>query len=67
MIFRESRGWEVSYPFFTEQFQGIILTPEYELEQPIDGITGATLSVRALEKLARLSLYLHQQTLEKEE
>ena len=60
--FRESRGWEVRYPFFTEQFQGIGLTTERKLDQPIDGISGATLSVRALKKLARLALYLHQQT-----
>ena len=60
--FRESRGWEVRHPFFTEQFQGIGLTAERELDQPIDGISGATLSVRALKKLARLALYLHQQT-----
>jgi len=60
--FRESRGWEVRQPFFTEQFQGIGLTAERELDQPIDGISGATLSVRALKKLARLALYLHRQT-----
>ena len=60
--FRESRGWEVRHPFFTEQFQGIGLTAERELDQPIDGISGATLSVRALKKLARLALYLHRQT-----
>lgn len=60
--FRESRGWEVRYPFFTDQFAGAGLTPEHELDRPIDGISGATLSVRALKKLARLALYLHQQT-----
>ena len=60
--FRESRGWEVRYPFFTGQFQGLGLTSTRELDQPIDGISGATLSVRALKKLARLALYLHQQT-----
>ena len=60
--FRESRGWEVRHPFFTEQFRGVGLTSGRELDQPIDGISGATLSVRALKKLARLALYLHQQT-----
>ncbi len=60
--FRESRGWEVRHPFFTEQFQGIGLTAERELDRPIDGISGATLSVRALKKLARLALFLHRQT-----
>jgi len=59
--FRESRGWEVRYPFFTDQFAGVGLTADRQLDRHIDGISGATLSVRALQKLARLALYLHQQ------
>jgi hypothetical protein len=62
LIFRESRGWEVRHPFFTEQFNGVGLTDEQQLDHKIDGISGATLSVRALEKLARLALYLHTRT-----
>ena len=62
LAFRESRGWEVRYPFFTDQFSGIQLTADNELDRSIDGISGATLSVRALKKLTRLALYLHQQT-----
>jgi len=62
LAFRESRGWEVRYPFFTDQFSGIRLTADNELDRNIDGISGATLSVRALKKLTRLALYLHQQT-----
>ena len=61
LAFRESRGWEVRYPFFTDQFTGIGLTDAHELDKHIDGISGATLSVRALKKLARLALYLHGQ------
>jgi hypothetical protein len=60
--FRESRGWEVRHGFFTDQFNGARLTGEQELDRSIDGISGATLSVRALKKLARLALYLHSQT-----
>jgi hypothetical protein len=59
--FRESRGWEVRYPFFTDQFVGVGLTADGQLDRHIDGISGATLSVRALQKLARLALYLNQQ------
>jgi len=59
--FRESRGWEVRYPFFTDQFEGIGLAVDHQLDRNIDGISGATLSVRALKKLARLALYLDQQ------
>lgn len=60
LVFRESRGWEVRHPFFTDQFRDIGLTAgELDLNRDIDGISGATLSVRALKKLARLALYLH--------
>lgn len=59
--FRESRGWEVRYPFFTDQFTGVGLTGDRKLDGRIDGISGATLSVRALKKLARLALYFHTQ------
>lgn len=60
LIYRESRGWEVRYPFFTEQFEGAMLTEDERLDRRIDGITGATLSVRALKKLARVALFLHE-------
>lgn len=58
LAFRESRGWEVRYPFFTDQFHHALLTPEHTLDRKIDGITGATLSVRAMTKMARVALLL---------
>lgn len=61
LVFRESRGWEVRHTFFTDQFKQRSLTTDNKLDGPIDGISGATLSVRALTNLARLALYLHQQ------
>ena len=63
LAFRESRGWEVRYPSFTNQYKNVKMTPNYKLDQYIDGITGATLSVRALNKIARLALFYHQQVL----
>lgn len=60
LIYRESRGWEVRNDFFTDQFIGARLVSDHDLDRSIDGISGATLSVRALTKLARLALYLHQ-------
>jgi len=60
LVFRESRGWEVRYPFFTKQFIDSTITEKNELSKPIDGISGATLSVRALTKLARVALLLNQ-------
>ena len=59
LVFRESRGFEVRYPFFTDQFRGARLREGLDLDREIDGISGATLSVRALTKLARLALLLH--------
>jgi hypothetical protein len=62
LIYRESRGWEVKSPAFTAQFSGARLADGMQLDRAIDGISGATLSVRALQKLTRLALLLHQQT-----
>jgi hypothetical protein len=61
LIFRESRGWEIRNDFFTEQFDGAHLTQKNKLNQPIDNITGATMSVNAMKKLSRMALYLHKQ------
>jgi len=62
LAFRETRGWEVRYPFFTKQFKQLTLLDNNSLSQSIDGISGATLSVRALDKLARIALLLNKQT-----
>lgn len=61
LAFRESRGWEIRYPFFTSQFSGLTLAPDGYLSDSVDGITGATLSVRAVERVARLALWLDAQ------
>lgn len=61
LAFRESRGWEVKHDFFTKQFKGSQLDDDLRLSQHIDGISGATLSVRALDKIARLALFFNQQ------
>ena len=65
LAFHESRGWEVKHDFFTQQFQNASLSPTKQLTKNIDGISGATLSVRALKKIARITLYLNQQIHEK--
>ena len=58
LVFRESRGEEIRHPFFTRQFLDAQLDADRNLDRHIDGISGATLSVRAMKKLARLALYL---------
>lgn len=60
LAFRESRGWEVKHDFFTDQFKQLHLVDDLRLNQRIDGISGATLSVKALTKIARLALYFNQ-------
>lgn len=66
LIFRESRGWEIRNDFFTQQFKGAKIDANNDLTQPIDNITGATLSVNAMKKLSRMALYLHQYVLSQE-
>ena len=61
LVFRESRGWEIRHPFFTDQFKGIRLKPDNTLDKNIDAISGATLSRNAMIKLSRLALFLHEQ------
>jgi len=60
LIYRETHGHEVQYPFFRNQFKGLKLISgkRPKLNKSIDGISGATLSVNALTKLAKISLYL---------
>ena len=65
--FRESRGAEVRMTFFTRQFAGLSLQPaKLQLSGNIDGITGATLSVKAVKKTARFALFLHQLVINEE-
>lgn len=61
LVFRESRGWEVRHDFFTNQFRQASLKDNHQLDKNIDNISGATLSVRAVSKLARIALLLDQQ------
>ncbi|VAW67197.1 hypothetical protein MNBD_GAMMA09-3054 [hydrothermal vent metagenome] len=61
LIFRESRGSEIRHDFFTRQFSQASLKDDLQLDRSIDGISGATLSVRAISKIARIALYLDQQ------
>ena len=58
LTYRESRGGEVATPAFTDQFIDASLDGG-RLNVPIDGISGATLSVQALTKLAAVALFLN--------
>jgi len=61
LAFRESRGGEIRHPAFTQQFKQATLN-NMKLDRHIDGVSGATLSVRAMTDVARLALYLDKFT-----
>ncbi len=61
LVYRESRGGEVRYAAFLKQFEGAQLSDQRRLTKRIDGISGATLSVWAMDRMARLALYFHRQ------
>lgn len=65
LVFRESRGWEVRHDFFTDQFKSVALKEDQQLDKTIDNISGATLSVRAVRKLAHIALLFDQQVQQK--
>jgi hypothetical protein len=57
LTYRESRGGEVHYPAFVKQYFGAVLQKDLFLDRNIDSISGATLSVRSMSRMARLALY----------
>lgn len=59
LTYRENRGEEVTTPAFTDQFIDSTRHSNGELDKHIDGISGATLSVQALTRLATMALFLH--------
>ena len=67
--YRESRGGEVRYDSFLNQFKGAELNTRQELNADIDGVTGATLSVQSMREMATAALvleYHHSLSLAKE-
>lgn len=65
LVYRESRGGEIRYPAFLKQYEGAGLTADERLDRSIDGVSGATLSVRAMERMARLALFFDRMSREK--
>ena len=58
LVFRESRGGEVHRQACVRQYQQAALDEKYRLDRKVDGITGATMSVNAVNRQARLALLL---------
>ncbi|MFW2440825.1 MAG: FMN-binding protein [Arenicellales bacterium] len=67
LVFRESRGDEIRFPSFTGQFSGVALNNKHQLNHRIDGISGATLSVNAVRKLAAVALLLSDHVMKKQD
>lgn len=65
LVFRESRGSEVHREAFTRQYDQAVLEGERGLDRRIDGITGATLSVYAVNRQVKLALLLDRMVREK--
>src|SRR5712672_1871524 len=57
LVYRESRGQEVRQSAFLKQFKEAKLVQGDRLDREIDGIAGATLSIGAMERMARLALF----------
>jgi hypothetical protein len=62
LTYRENRGGEVATPAFTDQFMGASINASGRLSKKIDSISGATLSVNALTRLANMALFLHDES-----
>lgn len=57
LVYRESRGDEIRFPAFLEQFHGARLV-DGQLDKRIDSISGASMSVDAMQRMARTALTL---------
>lgn len=60
LVYREPRGGEIHQAAFRKQYIGVNLTEQDALSVDVDGITGATLSVDALNRVAAMALVLHE-------
>lgn len=65
LVFRESRGSEVHRDAFTRQYENAALEEDDSLDRYIDGITGATMSVSAVNRQVKLALLLDEVVREK--
>ena len=57
LVYRESRGEQVAEPSFLQKFMGARLSGG-QLDRSIDNISGATLSVQMMQRMARTVLTL---------
>ena len=59
LVYRENYGYEIEHDYFLDQIRGNSVKKNGKLVKSIANISGATLSVKAMRKLSKLSLYLY--------
>ena len=60
LVYREQIGYEIKYPNFLLQFTDAELNSNIDLNVRVDNISGATLSVNSMERMAKVSLLLNK-------
>ena len=58
LVYREQHGYEIKYEAFLSQFVDASMNDKYDLNKKIDNISGATLSVNSMDRMARAALIL---------
>ena len=59
LVYRENYGYEIEHDYFLDQIRDNSVKKNGKLVKSIANISGATLSVKAMRKLSKLSLYLY--------
>ena len=60
LVYREQHGYEIKYPAFLLQFKETEMDKTLKLNTKIDNISGATLSVNSMKRMARTALLLSE-------
>ena len=60
LVYREQHGYEIKFDSFLSQFSAVAINKETNLNKKIDNISGATLSVNSMDRMARTALLLDQ-------
>ena len=58
LVYREQHGYEIKYEAFLSQFVDASMNDKYDLNKKIDNISGASLSVNSMDRMARAALIL---------
>jgi hypothetical protein len=65
IVYREQHGYEIKYNSFLNQFKDNKLNEKNKLNNNLDNISGATLSVNSMDRMGRLALVLNSTVNEK--